>query len=371
MDKSRGPKRRRQADLSSNLTKIKKWMERDKLTYEQIARRLGTTRESITSMNTSRWQFRYHHGHGVALQPHLKEIKHWIEKEGLTYQQVAKRLGSPVTSIQNANSSDWHFKYKHARIPLQPHVAQIKRWMEVDRLTYEKIARRLRTTARSLAAMNYAYWHFDYKWRRAGKREKTPPIKLTKEERSVVLGCVLGDGFLANRELAHLQYVHGITQKGMTYWVANKLHRLGRRIRRNSNKNGFGGLTLTLYTLDHEELGKLRKLFYNRNGKKRVPLQLLHWFNRTVAKVWYFDDGSIQQRSSSRSSAITFSTHAFDRKSIRILIRCLGKVGVQGKIRHEKKWLVIKLGAEASRRFLRLIGSDFPACMRYKVPKCA
>jgi len=106
-------------------------------------------------------------------------------------------------------------------------------------------------------------------------------------------------------------------------------------------------------------------MFYGINGKKRVPLGALKFFTPLTAKIWYFDDGSIQER----GRRITFSTYCFDNASLKVLLKCLDKIGVNGELSKEPKGTVIVLRDGAVLEFLDIIGRGGPQCVKYKLKR--
>lgn len=122
-------------------------------------------------------------------------------------------------------------------------------------------------------------------------------MKLTKKQRAILVGTLLGDAFLqkTGERNARLRLEHGAAQKEYLFWKAGEFPRLFQ------GKPVFIERThpLTKRTYQYwrqqsnatPELGKWRKLFYP-DGKKHIPAILPELLNQPIAlAVWYMDDG--------------------------------------------------------------------------------
>ncbi|OGZ10693.1 MAG: hypothetical protein A3D65_05585 [Candidatus Lloydbacteria bacterium RIFCSPHIGHO2_02_FULL_50_13] len=122
-------------------------------------------------------------------------------------------------------------------------------------------------------------------------------MKLTKEQRAILTGTLLGDAFLqkTGKRNARLRLEHGAAQKEYLFWKAGEFSRLfqGKPV----FVERVHPVTKRTYQYWRQqsnatpELGKWRKLFYP-DGKKHIPPTLPDLLNQPIAlAVWYMDDG--------------------------------------------------------------------------------
>lgn len=130
-------------------------------------------------------------------------------------------------------------------------------------------------------------------------------MNLDKEQKSAIIGMILGDGYLqkTGKSNSRLRLEHSLKQKDYLSWKAELLpqlfqggpiflkrkHPITKRIysyaRYQSNSSPY--------------LGKLRKIFYP-DGKKHIPETLSNLLKSDIAlAIWYLDDGYYYPRDNS------------------------------------------------------------------------
>jgi len=122
-------------------------------------------------------------------------------------------------------------------------------------------------------------------------------IKITPKQEGVVIGSILGDGYVqkTGSKNARLRYEHSSKQKLYLVWKVSVLGTLfnGKpvfveRVHPKTNK--------TYKYVRHQSnstpyLGKLRKIFYPE-GRKIIPSNLQDLLKHPISlAVWFFDDG--------------------------------------------------------------------------------
>jgi len=122
-------------------------------------------------------------------------------------------------------------------------------------------------------------------------------VRLTKRQTAILIGTILGDGFLqkTGAKNARLRFEHGDKQKEYLLWKANQFPRLFQRkpsyLERKHPKNESVYAYWRHQSNTTPELGKWRALFYPA-GKKRIPNTLEELLTDALAlAVWYMDDG--------------------------------------------------------------------------------
>ncbi len=122
-------------------------------------------------------------------------------------------------------------------------------------------------------------------------------MKLTKQQTNVLIGTILGDGFLqkTGEKNARLRLEHSQKQKDYVLWKGNIFGRLfqGRPnyLERIHPKNKVAYKYCRWQSSSGPAFGKWRKYFYP-NGKKIIPIDIGKILTEPIAlAVWYMDDG--------------------------------------------------------------------------------
>lgn len=122
-------------------------------------------------------------------------------------------------------------------------------------------------------------------------------MKLTARQENILLGIVLGDGFLqkTGQKNARLRLEHGGKQQAYLLWKGDQFPRLF--LGKSSSLTRIHPRTKQAYEYSRWQsnsspiLGKWQRLFYP-NGKKRIPEELTQMLKSPLTlAVWYMDDG--------------------------------------------------------------------------------
>ena len=185
---------------------------------------------------------------------------------------------------------------------------------------------------------------------------------LTKIERSVVIGSLLGDGYLRiipGRKDAFLEINHSI--KAAKY--VDEKYRLLKRLCTSPPKERVSGSdgrsAYRFFTNQVSELTALHARFY-KNGKKVIPADLS--LDPLVMAIWYMDDGS-----KCRPSDIYLNTQQFSLLDQQRLIHKLREVGVRARLNKDKHYHRIRILKESVPHFMKMIEPFVDPSMRYKL----
>lgn len=149
------------------------------------------------------------------------------------------------------------------------------------------------------------------KWQKI-KRE----IVLTKEQKSLILGSLLGDGTMRvgrNAIHANFKVEHGLAQKEYVLWKYEILKpfvftEAKISYRYNANREKYPK-SWWFRTIRHPLLTEIYQRFYTgegyRNGKKLIPQDLDKDLDPFSFSVWIMDDGSYSKEK------IDISTYSF------------------------------------------------------------
>lgn len=167
---------------------------------------------------------------------------------------------------------------------------------------------------------SYANKHWQKKW-----LPMKQSLVLTKEQVSVLIGSLLGDGTLrkgAGAVNVNFKMEHGLRQKDYVLWKYEIFRpwvmtepKLSYRYRENGDKYEK---SWWFRTVRHPILTEFWKRFYV-NGRKIVPLDIGRDLDLVALAVWIMDDGSYAR------SKIDISTYAFNLSEVLILRKALEK----------------------------------------------
>ena len=125
----------------------------------------------------------------------------------------------------------------------------------------------------------------------------TRMMKLTKQQTSVLIGTILGDGFLqkTGEKNARLRLEHSQKQKDYVLWKGNIFGRLFQGtlsyLERIHPKSKATYKYCRWQSSSTPSFGKWRKYFYP-NGKKIIPSDIGKNLTEPITlAVWYMDDG--------------------------------------------------------------------------------
>ena len=183
---------------------------------------------------------------------------------------------------------------------------------------------------------------------------------LSQVERSVVLGSLLGDGYLRiinGRKNAFLEINHAYSQKEYVDWKFSLLHRLvispPKRRENNGDRSAY-----RFFTKQHAELTELHSEFYCK-GVKNAPMIEL---DPLMLAVWYMDDGS-----ACRASDMYINTQQFNQMSQQNLIISLSKIGLQARLNRDKNYWRIRFLKSSIPQLKNLVSQHIIPSMRYKL----
>lgn len=184
---------------------------------------------------------------------------------------------------------------------------------------------------------------------------------LTKFEQSVIIGSLLGDGYMRiipNRSNAFLEINHSIKAKDYVDFKFNSLKRLckSKPIERENNDDR---IAYRFFTKQHLDLTEIYNLFY-KDKVKIIPSNLI--LNPIILAIWYMDDGS-----KSRDSDIYLNTQQFSLKDQKKLLRALRQLNVKARLNKDKKYYRIRILKESIAEFMKIISPHVIDSMRYKL----
>jgi hypothetical protein len=181
---------------------------------------------------------------------------------------------------------------------------------------------------------------------------------LSEFQRQLIVGCILGDGYMRKKVNAHLQITHSLKQKEYVDWKHRVLKDLVIKLP-SVYKGNAGRFGYRFFTKSLSEITSLYDKFY-KNGVKVVPFG----FSLTPISlaVWYMDDGSKSRH------ACYLNTQKLDLSSQKNLIEALKKMGIKSSLNRDKSYYRIYIATTSVPRLCQAIHPYIVESMRYKLP---
>lgn len=190
--------------------------------------------------------------------------------------------------------------------------------------------------------------------------------KLTETELNVVIGSILGDGYLSingtleishsNKQVDYLLYKQ--------YLLTNICKGIGIDF---LTKRIFTGGTSSyrLRTVGVSEIRELREKFY-LDKVKFIPVDIESLLTPQSVAIWYMDDGGIKGKGYGRIATCSFTQY-----EVEYLVKSLNnKFDLRAEVAKEMQYYNIKFRArnDSFNRLVNLIKPFIPECMSYKLP---
>lgn len=149
-------------------------------------------------------------------------------------------------------------------------------------------------------------------------------MQLTNRQKSIIYGIILGDGYLqkTGENNARLRIEHSLKQKEYIDWKYQELYNLfqnkPKKVDRIHPKSKKMYSYLRLQSHSSPFFGKLRRIFYNNQNKRKIDESYSGILNNNLTlAVWYMDDGYYYARDKSAHLYLP----AINKKEINCLIK--------------------------------------------------
>ena len=182
---------------------------------------------------------------------------------------------------------------------------------------------------------------------------------LTEEQKSILVGCLLGDGTMRKKTNAHLEINHCYKQKALVDWIFSKFKCLVRTKPKWRKGNGnreayrFATRSLPVLTPFYEE--------FFPQGKKVIPKKLN--LNGLTLAVWFMDDGSKSY------SSIYLNTQQFTKiEQLKLISLLKSNFGIESSLNKDKKYFRIRIRTKSVKKFINLTKRFVLKEFKYKFP---
>ncbi|OGY63814.1 MAG: hypothetical protein A3I89_00780 [Candidatus Harrisonbacteria bacterium RIFCSPLOWO2_02_FULL_41_11] len=184
---------------------------------------------------------------------------------------------------------------------------------------------------------------------------------LTQLQRSVIIGSILGDGYLRifpGRKNALMEFNHSFKQKEYVDWKYLILKNISGSAPKIRKGNG-NRIAYRFYSKQIFELSELHKLFY-KNGKKIIPDAIN--LDPIILSVWFMDDGS-----RCRSVDVYLNTQQFSIADQKKLILALEKLGLKTALNKDKIYYRLRFLKSSLPKLRELLKDKIIPSMKYKI----
>ena len=181
---------------------------------------------------------------------------------------------------------------------------------------------------------------------------------LTKEQKSILIGVLLGDGAMRKKTHALLEINHSFKQKEYVDWLYQKFQNFVGTKPKMRKSNG----TRIAYRFTTKSIPVLTT-FYDKFFKQKhkiIPDDLI--LTPLTLAVWYMDDGSRCDED------IYLNSQQFTKEEQEKLVGMLyTQYAIQASLNKDKQYLRIRVRKESVKRMMNMITSYVIPTMRYKL----
>jgi hypothetical protein len=195
-------------------------------------------------------------------------------------------------------------------------------------------------------------------------------LNLTEYQKEVLVGFLLGDGFLERRGNARatsLKVCQSLKQLEFVEWLHKifiNFTRTPPRIK-TRQRNGKQNFEVVFNTLSHPCFNYFHTLFYP-SGKKVIPENIDQFLTPTALTVWFMGDGSVKSK---ECRGRILNTQSFSREEIdRLIIILKDKFDLKSNIRSQKDGLQIYISGKSAEILNALLKDNILPSFYYKLP---
>lgn len=197
--------------------------------------------------------------------------------------------------------------------------------------------------------------------------QKNPFLLLTQEEHDLIIGSLLGDSSVRQREKnSCFRFSHSIKQKNYAIFKKDILKNFNlsefREVKRRI-KNSFIH-AIDFSTKTHPIFNYYRNLFY-KEKRKVVTKEILNQLNPRSLAFWICDDGSYDNKQGYIvlcTNAYTLKEHELIKEFFKEKFRLDPTIGFR-----DKKYYYLRFKQEDSRKLIEIIKPFILYSMKYKI----
>ncbi len=183
-------------------------------------------------------------------------------------------------------------------------------------------------------------------------------LKLTKKQRSIIVGTLLGDSHLEtqnNGRTYRLKVEHSVKQAIYVDWLYQQFRDWVLTPPKSKSKY-LNGVELENYYFQTLSAGQLRfyaKSFYDIKKSKVIPKQIGHWLTPLALAIWFMDDGSAKSK---YHRAVIINTQGFSKRDIGLLQKALlANFSIEATLRKQKEGLQLLIAGKNAELFYSIV----------------
>ena len=197
--------------------------------------------------------------------------------------------------------------------------------------------------------------------------QKNPLLFIEKKEHDLIIGSLLGDASIRQREQnSCLRISHSIKQGTYINWKHNVLKNFvfSEFYKRKRILNNQEVEMVILATKTHPVFNYYRNLFY-KNNRKVINKNVLEHINTRSLAIWICDDGSFDRT----YGYIILCTNSYNLDEHRLLKEFFNrKFGLNPTIGlRDKKYFYLRFKKDDSKKLIEFIKPFIPKGMEYKI----
>jgi len=196
---------------------------------------------------------------------------------------------------------------------------------------------------------------------------KKSSLRLTRLQREVLVGIILGDAHLETRNNGRTYRVKFEYSAKQCEYVEH-LYEIFKEWVLTSPQEKIDATHKNLWfqTISHAAFRFYAHQFYD-GRKKCVPKNIHRFLTKRNIAYWFMDDGSIKSR---ESKGVIFNTQGFEKNGVENLVKILNsKFGLKASIRKQSDGWQIYISGVSYEKFREAIDPYILDSMRYKIPK--
>jgi hypothetical protein len=194
-------------------------------------------------------------------------------------------------------------------------------------------------------------------------------LKLTKKQKEILVGLILGDGHLEtlnNGRTYRLKVEHSLKQREYLDWLYENFKEWINKAPEIRKRTSLGKIVET-YGFTTYTSGLLRfyaQQFY-QNKKKIIPKTIDKIITPQSLTIWFMDDGSIKSKA---HKALVIHTHGYSKDDLLLITKVLEKkfglkIGLQ---KQYDKWRLY-IYSESVDNFKKIVSPYILSSMQYKL----
>lgn len=193
-------------------------------------------------------------------------------------------------------------------------------------------------------------------------------LKLTKTQREILIGKLLGDGHLESRDGVNwrLKVEHSLKQQDYVNWLYDcfKDWVLKMPDVKSKTVKGKNYQNIWFTTLSDVKMRYYGKIFY-KDGKKVIPKNIKNLLSPLTMAVWFMDDGSYKSKF---HKSLILNTQSFDKTGLIFLQEKLAqRHEIKSYLRKQKEGFQLEIRAMDAEKFAMIISKHILPSMRYKL----